>query len=696
MSGYQAAPTPGHKLTLFTGLDQLQHQQSPPEALSFGTTASSMYNRKADTIRPPLDDLVDIRAKLNARAKHLLSEWPSTALCGNDIMSSVLYSAGLVALKAGNLAPVCMVMVSFVLYMYRFIYEEVVTAIPINGGSYNCLLNTTSKRFASVAAVLSILSYTATAVVSGTSACYYLQFVVPELPVVSTTVGLLGAFALLFFLGLSESAVVALVIFVFHIITLSILAVASLVYTIQHPTILTENWNAPYPQVDFVGSVVDGTVGTALFFGFAASMLGVTGYETSANFVEHQQPGIFRKTMRNMWVFSSIFNIVLSILSMGVLPLYGPNGLIHNANTALANMGLVAGGEWLKWLVCVDAFCVLSGAVLTAYVGGNGLLRRLSTDRVLPRFLSRKNAWRGTTHWIILSFFFLTSSLVWLLDGDNVILGGVYTYSFLSMMFLFAVGCMVLKVKRQHIPRDVRAPWWVCLGGALCIFVGYLGIVLGDPSVLAYFFYYVLGIALVVFTMLGRVAILRCCVFLVNVVTDTGAKPTDTDDVAMLTVYHNRQHHVLGDHGDDDDDNEDFERETHACATALIRTIKRVKAQEYFFFIKTPDLKLMNKVTLYVRENELTSRLRFVFVYPEPTEDALRTIATLKERVEVIDNLYTKIKMDVLTVRGWFEPAVIVWLSKEFNLPPNMMFIKQPTNSISHKVVRRGVRVITG
>ncbi|KDO21986.1 hypothetical protein SPRG_21208 [Saprolegnia parasitica CBS 223.65] len=678
MSGYQAAPTPGHKLTLFTGLDQIQYQ--PQEVSSFGTTASSMYNRKSDTIRPPLDDLVDIRAKLNARAKHLLSEWPSTALCGNDIMSSVLYSAGIVALKAGNLAPFCMVMVSFVLYLYRFIYEEVVTAIPINGGSYNCLLNTTSKRFASFAAVLSILSYTATAVVSGTSACYYLQFVVPELPVVGTT-----------------SAVVALVIFALHVVTLTILAVASLVYTIQHPSILIDNWHAPYPHVDFVGSVVDGSVGTALFFGFAASMLGVTGYETSANFVEQQQPGIFRKTMRNMWAFSSIFNIVLSILSMGVLPLYGPNGLIHNANTALANMGLVAGGPWLKWLVCVDAFCVLSGAVLTAYVGGNGLLRRLSTDRVLPRFLSRKNAWRNTTHWIILSFFLLTSSLVWLLDGDNVILGGVYTYSFLSMMFLFAVGCMVLKVKRQHIPRDVRAPWWVCLIGASCIFVGYLGIVLGNPSVLMYFFYYVLGIALVVFTMLSRVTLLRCFVFMVNIVTNTGAKPTDTDDVAMLTVYHNRQHGVLGDHGDDDDDdNEDFDRETHACATALIRTIKRVKAQEYFFFIKTPDLKLMNKVTLYVRANELTSRLRFVYVYPEPTDDALRTIALLKERVDVIDNLYTKIKMDVLTVRGWFEPAVIVWLSKEFNLPPNMMFIKQPTNSISHKVVRRGVRVITG
>ncbi|OQR93876.1 transmembrane protein [Achlya hypogyna] len=671
----------GCGLTLFTGLDYGVETGTAP-------TIFRIDYGKQDNVRPPLDDLIDIRAKLNARAKDLLSEWPSTALCGNDIMSSVLYSSGLVALKAGKLGPVSMVMVSFVLYMYRYIYEEVVTAIPINGGSYNCLLNTTTKRFASIAAVLSLLSYIATAVVSGTSACYYLDFIVPEIPVVGTTIALLGGFAVLFFLGLTESAVVALVIFVLHIVTLTILAVASLVYTIRNPSIFVANLHSDYPTVDYIGRTIDGSVVTALFFGFAASMLGVTGYETSANFVEHQQPGIFRKTMRNMWVLSSIFNIVLSVLAMGVLPIYGPNGLMASTNTVLANMGDIAGGPWLKWLVCIDAFCVLSGAVLTAYVGSNGLLRRLSTDRVLPRFLSKKNAWRGTTHWIILVFFLLTASLVWLLNGDNVILGGVYTYAFLTMMFLFAVGCMILKVKRQRIPRDVHAPWWTCLGGALSIAVGYLGIILGNPSVIAYFFYYTIGIGVIVFTMLGRVSILRCFLFIVNLV----ASPKQTEDVAMLASANA----PTASRDDVDDEDEKFyERDHHRLANSLVQTIKRIKAQPYFFFIKTPDLKLMNKVTQYVRNNELTSNLRFVFVYPEATEEALQTIATLKERVDVIDRLYTKIKMDVLTVRGYFEPAMVVWLAKEFNLPPNMMFIKQPTNSITHKVVNRGVRVVT-
>lgn len=29
---------------------------------------------------------------------------------------------------------------------FRHVYAEVVTALPINGGTYNALLNTTSKR----------------------------------------------------------------------------------------------------------------------------------------------------------------------------------------------------------------------------------------------------------------------------------------------------------------------------------------------------------------------------------------------------------------------------------------------------------------------------------------------------------------------------------------------------------------------
>ena len=48
----------------------------------------------------------------------------------------------------------------------------------------------------------------------------------------------------------------------------------------------------------------------AVFLGFSAALLGVSGFESSANFVEEQKPGIFRKTLRNMLIAVVVFQPV--------------------------------------------------------------------------------------------------------------------------------------------------------------------------------------------------------------------------------------------------------------------------------------------------------------------------------------------------------------------------------------------------
>jgi amino acid transporter len=122
-------------------------------------------------------ELATIREELN-KPKRLLSQWPATAICGNDVMSSCTYSPGIVAKFAGPLSPVAFFIVAIVLYMFRFVYTEVVSSIPLNGGSYNVLLNTTAKRFAAFASCFSTLCYIATSVVSATAAAEYLKVVV--------------------------------------------------------------------------------------------------------------------------------------------------------------------------------------------------------------------------------------------------------------------------------------------------------------------------------------------------------------------------------------------------------------------------------------------------------------------------------------------------------------------------------------
>ena len=214
--------------------------------------------------------------KINVHKK--LNELESTAICGNDISSSVLYVSALAIAFAGQYAWVTLLIVSFVLFLFRKIYGEVVGALPLNGGAYNALLNTTSKFMASFAATLTILSYMATAVISANEAIHYLHHLIPAMPIILATVGLLLVFALLTIGGITESAKVAIAIFLFHLFSLTLLSGFIIYYLINNGfDVFFNNWHLPLKE---------GNIWTAIFFGFAASMLGVSGFESSANFVE--------------------------------------------------------------------------------------------------------------------------------------------------------------------------------------------------------------------------------------------------------------------------------------------------------------------------------------------------------------------------------------------------------------------------
>ena len=124
--------------------------------------------------------------------KKRLSQWLATAICGNDITSSCLYVAAIATVYAGVLAPVVLLLVGGVLYLYKKVYTEVVEALPLNGGAYNCLLNSTSKLTASLAACMTILSYIATAVISAKTAVEYLHHLMPVFPIIVTTIGIMA------------------------------------------------------------------------------------------------------------------------------------------------------------------------------------------------------------------------------------------------------------------------------------------------------------------------------------------------------------------------------------------------------------------------------------------------------------------------------------------------------------------------
>lgn len=460
--------------------------------------------------------------------------------------------------------------------------------------------------------------------------------------VFDATIALLGVFAVLTLIGISESAVVALALFVFHIATLILLSLLAGAAVLQDTSVFAANWEVPAP----------GGMWKAVFFGFSAAMLGVSGFESSANFIEEQEEGVFPKTLRNMWIAVAIFNPLISVLAMGLLPL---GQMIGHKQDLLAEMGMLSAGRWLQLLVSADATLVLSGAVLTSYVGVTGLVRRMALDRCLPQFLLQENRWRGTNHWIILLFFVLCCSILTITAGKIETLAGVYTLSFLGVMGLFAIGNMLLKVKRDRLPRPVRASWPTVLLALVAVGLALLGNLLLNPEYVRIFGIYFGVVLAIVGIMFLRVQILKVV-------------------LAVSRMALERSHGA-----------------PPRLSRWILQWIDRINSQGIIFFTRGDNLVTLNRAALYVLRNEQAHRLRVIHCY-EREEDIPPYLA---EQIRTIDRIYPELRIDLMLAKGRFGPELIERLSRRLDVPKNYMFIGTPGDHFPHRIGELGgVRLI--
>lgn len=578
-----------------------------------------------------------------------LNELESTAICGNDISSSVLYVSALAIAFAGQYAWITLLIVSVVLFLFRKIYGEVVGAMPLNGGAYNALLNTTSKLMASFAATLTILSYMATAVISANEAIHYLHHLIPSMPIIISTVSLLLFFALLTIGGITESAKVAVGIFLFHLLSLIVLALFIIIYLSQNGIdILFSNW----------GHQSENSIWYAIFFGFAASMLGVSGFESSANFVEEQQKGVFPKTLKNMWVIVSIINPLMAVFALSLFAIPVLQSADYQ-NTLLVQMGEYVGGDWVAAVIAIDAFLVLSGAVLTSFVGVTGLLERMTLDRIMPQFFLKKNK-RGSSYRIIILFFILAVSVLLITNGNVGLLAGVYTISFLSVMALFAIGNILLKIRRNQLPRPEKATWASVLLAIIAVLCALAGNILmkpkdGLPSNTSVFLNYFIPTIIFIIIMLNRTALLKLVLQIIYAIFNP------------------------------------LRRLVSSMDRKITKTINKINDQEFVFFTKGDNIATLNKVMLYIIKNEHTKKIKIVLALDEG--DTIPE--NLPNEITFLDREYPKIKVNFQVVQGKFSPELIKELSEKWNIPINFMFIGAPSNKFPYKVEELGgVRLI--
>ncbi len=571
-----------------------------------------------------------------------LNQLEATAICGNDISSSCLYVSALAIVYAGQYAWISLLMVAGVLFFFRKIYGEVVGALPLNGGAYNSLLNTTKKSTASLAASLTVLSYMATAVISASEAVKYAYSIWGFIPILPTTVGLLLIFMGLVILGIGESSKVAIIIFVFHLFSLTLLCGFCIFYIAHNGMeILLENFKIP----------VRGGIATALFLGFSAAMLGISGFESSANYVEEQKSGVFPKTLRNMWIVVTIFNPLIAFLALAIVPM---QGVVENQDALLSFMGNTTGGNWLSLLIGIDAALVLSGAVLTSFVGVGGLMQRMALDRILPRFLLKKNR-RGSHYMIYLLFLILCTSILLITLGDLAKLAGVYTIAFLSVMVLFGIGNLLLKINRSRLPRPERSTWLGLFIAIIAVIAAIVGNIVLNPQYLAIFIEYLIPTLLVVFFMLYRVSIYKTFLQVLKYIFP---------DKGILFQKLNRKTRTL---------------------------LNKVNSQQFVYFTNHDNVEVLNRVLQYITANEPTRRLKIVAV----VEDGISVVNNLASDIEVLDRAYPDINIEFIQEPGTFTPEKVQELSKRWKIPTNFMFIASPSDKFPYKIQELGeVRLI--
>ncbi|HFC47201.1 MAG TPA: amino acid permease, partial [Dissulfuribacter thermophilus] len=303
---------------------------------------------------------------------------------------------------------------------------------------------------------------------------------------------------------------------------------------------------------------------------------------------------------------------------------------------------------------------VLSGAVLTSYVGVTGLVERITLDRIFPAFLLKKNR-RGSSYRIIILFFLLCASILFITHGEVEVLAGVYTISFLSVMGLFAMGNILLKIKRSRLPRPERASWGSVFLAIIAVLVALFGNIIkepppGEPYNIAIFAEYFLPTIVFIWIMLNRIMLLDGLLHFIEIIF-----------VPILKLV-------------------------NAIDKKILETIDKIQSQEFVFFTRGDNLANLNKVLLYIKNNEHTRKIKIVHV---ASEEDKAVIEKLERDLEFLNREYPEIDIEFVKLKGKFGPELIRKLSKEWNIPINFMFIGSPGDRFPYSIEELGgVRLI--
>ena len=373
----------------------------------------------------------------------------AAGIVGADIGTSVFYSTGILFPIVGYLAPVFVLISCLAMWIFKRTYEEGLAMSPYNGGAYSMILRTLGRRAAVGAGALTFVSYMATAAVSSLSGSYYLSsllFSETHLPsVVFMSFIPIIFFGFLNIKGIKEPAKLVTVVAIIHFILLFFIEIWGLAYISLH-----------WEEVDllkfirFFSEEKQITL-PLLAYGFAASFLGITGFESAAQIIEMmKKPNI--QTLRKLYqaVILAV-SFTAPLISFCCLAILTPEEVNSNIHHLLSEATEKMGGPFLKTILVTDAGLTLFAATNTALVGFIGLATTMAKHGNLPRiFLNRLlhklPSFQGYPL-IVIPFIFIVMGMSAIVAGQVDIAAKVYEIAFLGVMVSFALGTLLMRNK---------------------------------------------------------------------------------------------------------------------------------------------------------------------------------------------------------------------------------------------------------
>jgi amino acid transporter len=363
-----------------------------------------------------------------------------------DIGSSIYYVPGILYGRVGNLAGFFVLLTMSVFVLLALKYAEVSARFPEGGGVVTVAAQAISPWMGALGGMFILVSYFLTAAISCLSAIQYFSVVVPAIQpfVLEITIGVLVLLGLLNWVGISESAKVSLVAAL--VAFLSDLAILWTVFT--HIPLST------FPSL-FASMFSHASLTPAsLLVGFAGAFLAFSGLESIS------QLSPVMKAPRKKVIGLALLLVVLTIgLTSPLLTMLSTLLQQREASDLVLSTQLISllGGHWgdvvLQTEVAISASLILVFASNTAVIGAYHVFMALARMEFFPRFILKRNAFRGTPHWSIALATGIPIGVLIFVNGEIDILGDMYAFGLLGAFSVTCLGLDVLRARERKMAR---------------------------------------------------------------------------------------------------------------------------------------------------------------------------------------------------------------------------------------------------